>query len=404
MRRFYIIPLLVVILSALILVGCSSPVSSPTSQPTAQAPTSKPATSVSATSSAPVTSSVPASSTAPAPSTSTAGKVIELRFAHQNPPQGRTTVKYLNVYAQQIEQATKGKVKITMYPAESLAPANQMVQAVQGGVADITWSQLGYYTNRFPLTSVMALPFMNLPSAQVNGKPLSGGGIDSRIIEELYETVPEIQTEWKEFKVLYLQSSDPFWLFTSKKAVHNMSDLSGMKIRDLGGYPSDMWKALGASPLTLNMPDVYDALQKGIIDGANVSLAAVTTYKIYEAAKFYTDAPTTTSPQFVIMNKDTWNSLPKDVQDGIMSVSGIPGAEFSGESAFGADVKTDLLAQVQKGGFTLQQVSLDTGEFDKWKQIAGKPIWDKWVADMNAKGLPGQKVMDAALALINKYK
>ena len=398
MRRFYSILLLVVILSALFVVGCGSPAPSSSAQPAAQAPTSKPATS------APVTSSAPASSTALATSTSATGKVIELRFAHQNPPQGRTTVKYLNVYAQQIEQATKGRVKITMYPAESLAPANQMVQAITGGVADITWSQLGVYTNRFPLTSVMALPFMNLAAGQVGGRSLSGGGIDSHIIEELYETVPEIQAEWKDFKVLYLQSSDPFLLFTTKKAVRNMSDLNGMKIRDLGGYPSDMWKALGASPLTLNMPDVYDALQKGVIDGANVSLAAVTTYKLYEVAKYYTDAPTTDSPQFVIMNKDTWNGLPKDIQDQIMSVSGIPGAEFSGEAGWGADVKTELIAAAQKAGSALQQGSLDQGEFDKWKQIAGKPIWDKWVADMNSKGLPGQKVLDAALALINKYK
>ncbi len=398
MRKFYSILLLVAILSSLVLVGCGSPAPSSSAQPTSQAPISK------TTTSAPATSSVPVSSNAPAAPTAAAGKVIELRFAHQNPPQGRTTVKYLNVYAQQIEQATKGRVKITMYPAESLAPANQMVQAVTGGVADISWSQLGVYTNRFPLTSVMALPFMNLASGQVGGKTLSGGGINSRIIEELYETVPEIQAEWKEVKVLYLQSSDPFLLFTSKKAVTSMGDINGMKIRDLGGYPTDMWKALGASPLTLNMPDVYDALQKGIIDGANVSLAAATTFKLFEVAKYYTDAPTTDSPQFVIMNKDTWNGLPKDIQDQIMSVSGIPGAEFSGEAGWGADVKTELIATAQKAGVTLQQSSLVPGEFDKWKQIAGKPIWDKWVADMNAKGLPGQKVMDAALALINKYK
>jgi TRAP-type C4-dicarboxylate transport system substrate-binding protein len=165
-----------------------------------------------------------------------------------------------------------------------------------------------------------------------------------------------------------------------------------------------MWKTLGASPLLLAMPDVYDAAQKGVIDGGNLPWAAMSTYKFYEVMKYYTEAPTTASPQFVIMNKDTWNGLPKDVQDAIMSVSGIPGAEFSGDSGWGADVKIELLAAAQKAGANLQQVPLDAGEFDKWKQIAGKPIWDKWVADMNAKGLAGQKVLDATLSLINKYK
>ena len=76
MKKFYIIPFLVIILSALILVGCSSPAPTTSSQPASQAPTSKPATS------APSTSAAPTSPAASAP----AGKVIELRFAHQNPP------------------------------------------------------------------------------------------------------------------------------------------------------------------------------------------------------------------------------------------------------------------------------------------------------------------------------
>ena len=385
MKKFYIIPLLVVILSALILTGCGSP------QPTATSP-------------APGTSTAPTQTATPATPTSASNDVIELRFAHQNPPQGRTTVKFIDVYAKQIEEATNGRVKVTMYPASSLVPADQVVQAVEGGVTDISWSILGYYTNRFPLTSVMSLPFMNLAGGQINGKTLSGGGINSHIMQELYETVPELQKEWSEFKVLYLQCTDPYLLFTSKEQVRNMGDLNGLKIRELGGYPSDMWKALGASPLFLPMPDVYDALQKGVIDGANVPWAAVSTMKLYETVKYYADAPTTGSPQFVIMNKDTWNSLPQDIQEQIMSVSGITGAEFAGEAGWGADVKDEILTQSKAAGFSIEAVALDAGEFEKWKQIAGKPIWDKWVADMNAKGLAGQKVLDGALGLIEKYK
>jgi TRAP-type C4-dicarboxylate transport system substrate-binding protein len=395
MKRLYFLPFIVLIICSLVLAGCSSN--------TAPSPGPAPSTSATAPPSPSVTNAPtakPTTTTAPAAT----GKVIELRFAHQNPPAGRTTVKFINAYAQQIEQATKGRVKITMYPAESLAKATEMVQATVGGVTDITWSTLGYYTGRFPLTSVMALPFVNAPSSKVNGKALSRSGMNSHIIEELYETIPEFQQEWKDVKVLFLQCTDPYFPVTTKKQVRNQADLKGLKLRELGGYPSDMWKYLGASPLLLGMPDVYDAASKGVIDGINIPWAAISTYKFYEVMKYYTEVPTTASPQFVIMNKDTWNGLPRDIQDQIMSVSGITGAEFSGESGWGDDIKVEVLAQAQKAGFTMTSVALDAGEFDNWVKIAGKPLWDKWVAEMNSKGLPGQKVLDAALKLIEKYK
>ena len=50
------------------------------------------------------------------------------------------------------------------------------------------------------------------------------------------------------------------------------------------------------------------------------------------------------------------------------------------------------------------EVGLDPGELEKWIDVAGKPVWDKWAADMEAKGLPGRKILDEALRLLKKYK
>ena len=64
----------------------------------------------------------------------------------------------------------------------------------------------------------------------------------------------------------------------------------------------------------------------------------------------------------------------------------------------------DARAMAKEMGQKLEKVSLDPGELERWKGIGGKPVWDKWVADMEAKGLPGQKVLDEAFRLIEKYK
>jgi TRAP-type C4-dicarboxylate transport system substrate-binding protein len=331
-------------------------------------------------------------------------EVIELRFGHQNPPKGRTTEKFLNAWAKKVEQATKGRVKITMYPAESLFKAREAYEATRGGITDINWTILGYYTGRFPLTSVMALPFLNLASGHINGKLRSGGAVNSHIMEELYETLPEIQAEWKDVKVLMLNCTDPYLIFTAKKPVRDMDDLKGLKIRELGGPPSEMWKLLGATPVLLGMPDVYEAASKGVIDGANIPWAAIATYKFYEVFTFWTDTATTASPQMTIMNLDKWKSLPKDIQEQIMSVSGISGAEFAGDQGWGFEIRDEVLARAEKAGHKMEKVALEKGEYEKWVEIAGRPIWNNWVKDMKAKGLNGQKVLDKTIELLKKYK
>lgn len=374
MNRIFVFVIIIVIMATIVLVGCAQPAMVPTPK---SSPTSTPS--------------------------STPEKVIELRFAHQNAPAARTTVKFINAWAKQVEQVTNGKVKITMYPAESLAKAGQELEAILGGMADFTWSIMGYYTGRFPLSSVTALPFLCLSSGKIDGKPRSSAAVNSHIQQELYETLPEIQAEWKDVKVLYLFCTDPYQLFTSKKPVRNMGDLKGLKIRELGGYPSEMWKLFGATPATIPMPDVYDATSKGVIDGGNLPWSAFSAFKLYEVFKYWVDAPTIPSPQFVIMNLDKWHSLSPDIQKAIMSVSGYTGAEFAGDSGWGFEVKNDILALAQKAGITLEKTELMSGEFDRWKEVAGKPIWDRWVSDMKAKGLNGQKILDTTNSLLKKY-
>jgi len=354
------------------------------------------------TSSAAKTTAPPASTVAP-PATQVQQNVIELRFSHHNPPQGRTTVKFLNAWAKKAEDATKGKIKITMYPAESLAKSADNLQAVTGGVADMAWLTLSNWSGRFPLTEIMGLPFMGLNSGKVDGRTLSGAGVNSHILQQIYEETPEMQAEWATVKVLFIHTGDMTFPCTSKKQIHTIADAQGLKIRLSGKYPTLMWQSLGASPLQIPMPDVYDAAQKGVIDGFSLPWSAIITAKLHEVFKYYSDLTTDQALFAVVINKDKWNALPKDVQDGLLSVSGIAGAEFAGESGWGSDVRDEALAVIKQQNLDIQKIPLDAGEYDKFL-AAGKAMWDKWVADMNAKNLPGQKVLEKANSLMAKYK
>ena len=330
----------------------------------------------------------------PVTASASSGKVITLKFAHQNPPKGRTTKKIIDAFIDQVRDVTKGKLKIVVYPAQSLIKSKEMVTGIENGIADMSWTPLGYFTGRFPLSTVTMLPFIALKDGEKN----------SAALQELLDTVPAVQKEFRSVKVLLLHMSNGYHLATSKKPISNMADLKGMKIRIMGAYPIKASKLLGMSPLFMPMPAVYEAGEKGVLDGAALPWSAVTTFKLYEVFPYWTDVDLWAANFMIFMNKDKWNSLPKDVQDAIAGISGMKGARWAGDAGFGRDVRGGVLARAKKEGKKLEKISLDPGELEKWKKIAGKPIWETWVKEMNKKGLPGQKVLDTAQRLMKKYE
>ena len=123
-------------------------------------------------------------------------------------------------------------------------------------------------------------------------------------------------------------------IISTKKEVKTLDDFKGLKIRVLGGPPTEMAKALGAVPTLIPMPDVYQSLDKGVIDGAVVPWEAVQGFRLYELAKSYTIAPFYVAYFSLCANKQKWQSLPKDVRDQIMTVSGLAGSKFWGKNFF----------------------------------------------------------------------
>jgi TRAP-type C4-dicarboxylate transport system substrate-binding protein len=219
----------------------------------------------------------------------------------------------------------------------------------------------------------------------------------------LVQNIPEFEKEFAGLKILFVYASDPYHL-GSKKPVRNLADLKGMKIRELGGYGTDMWKLLGASPMFIPGPGCYEAAAKGVIDGIGLAWAFNSTFKMYEVLDYWTDVGTNLATFFLIMNQEKWNSLPPDIQQQLMSVSGIYGAEFAGDAQFGLAPKKELQNKIKREGKKWERVELDPGQYERWKEIAGRPLWDKWVAEMESKGLPGRKVLGEYQRLLEKYR
>jgi TRAP-type C4-dicarboxylate transport system substrate-binding protein len=319
-------------------------------------------------------------------------QVIKLTFADQNPTTGWGPTNAVQPWVKKVEEATKNRVKIDIFPAQTLAKGPDIWNAVKSGVADMGWCWHGYWPDMTPLSDILHLPGLSFKSAEQA----------SEVLWRLYEKFPAIQREYKDFQLLLLYAGDPRFLITNKKQIKTLEDIKGMKMRTPGGPPTDQMKALGAVPLLIPMPDVYQSLDKGVVDGNVISWEAIYSFRLYEVVKYYTFAPLTSTYFSIPMNKQKWESLPKDIQEAIMSVSGLEAAKFWGRNFFDT-VEAAVVENAKKGGYTMIRYTLPPEEVERWVRVSGEPVWKEWVKKMEGKGRPeAQQILNAALEMLKK--
>lgn len=314
---------------------------------------------------------------------------ITLRLAHQNPDTGWSSANCSDVWSKNIEKASGDKIKIQTYYGQTLAKGKDMWNSVKSGITDIGWCFHGYWPGMTPVADVISLPALPFTTAEKG----------SEALWKLYEQFPEVKNDFKDVQVLLLYTSDPYSLITTKKPVRTMEDLKGLKVRMTGGPPTDMMTALGGVPMLIAMPDVYLSLQKGVIDGMGAPYEAIQAFRLYEVIEHHLAAVFPAVYFSISMNKAKWNSLPKDVQDAIMSESALKGSKFWGANFFDA-LKKILMEKITAEGKKINFTELSKEERAKWLEVGGKPIWDKWVKEMEGKGVANaKKILDATLEL-----
>jgi len=298
------------------------------------------------------------------------------------PAPHRNTV-ILTEWTKEIEKRTNGTVKITIFPGGTLTPPDKCYDGVIRGISDLGNSDLAYTRGRFPLTEVFYLP-LGIKSALVA----------TRMVNEFY--VKFQPKELDETKIMFFICHGPGLLHT-KKPVHTLEELKGMKIRSTG-MTTKIVLALAATPVAMPMSDAYDALSRGVAEGIVCPYEALYGWKLAEVIKSTTeDYPCAYfSAFFIAMNKDKWNALPPDIQKTIESVN----REYIDKAGKAWD-------EIDKQGkdFTVklgnQIIPLSKEEGEKWTK-AVKPLLDEYVAAMKAKGLPGEEALKFCIDYLKK--
>jgi TRAP-type transport system periplasmic protein len=312
-------------------------------------------------------------------------KTITLRFSDQQPATSPIATA-ADQWCKEVEKRTNGKVKVRYYPGATLNSPLQMYESVLQGVIDIGSHFLGYTQGRFPLAQLLYDCPFEYPSATAAAK----------VASEFY-----LKFKPKEFddtKVLYFHSSPPPILL-ARKPVNGLADLKGMKIRTMGQNAKIMAQ-FGAAAVGMPMPEVYDALSKGIVDGITNPYTAMKEYKLIDVTKYALEykGPSFLGLAVVAMNKNKWNSIPPDSQKIIEAVSREwlvkHGAAWDNLEKEAKDYAISKGAKIAK---------LSAEENAKWASTA-ETVFQEMVAATKQKNLPGDEVVKFAKDTLKQYR
>jgi len=324
-----------------------------------------------------------------AQTTPTKDNPVELKFAHFLPPNMFLVTGGFSPWAKAVEERSGGRVKVTFYPAQSLCKAKDDYDSVVTGIADIAWHSVAYTPGRFPLTEVLFLPYLGTVTTETANKVYHG----------LYEKFPEFQKEYSEVKLLWLHTGSPAGLFSTKKPIRKLEDIQKVLIRAVGPNAA-VAEALGATPVSMTVPDTYLAMEKGTVDAALVPTEALISFKLSEVTKYLTlGVESGFGPYCVGMNLKVWNSLPPDIQKIIDEES----VKVSPVNARGWDLKDQEAIDLMKKTPGKEVIYVPPEELERWRAKV-KPIYEKWIAEKEARGLPGKKVFEEAVRLFQKYE
>ena len=282
----------------------------------------------------------------------------------------------------EVEKRTAGKVRINTYPGGTLLGAKDMMDGVIAGQADIGCLSMAYQPGRFVVTNATGLP-VGIPDARTG----------SLVLLDLYNKYkPE---EFGQVKVLALFTTAPSNIM-SKTAVRSLADVKGMDLRGSGGA-AQVLAAWGANPVGMPMPATPEALQKGVVKGLLSSLETLKDFKFAEMCRYVTITDTSVYPFAVVMNLDSWKSLPKDVQN-IMEDLVREQSEWTG-NYMDDHVKESI--EWAKATYNVEFITLAKGEKEQWD---GRlvPISEQWAADAKAKGLPAEAILKDIKTFIGK--
>ena len=294
--------------------------------------------------------------------------------------------------AEQIELRSKGKVKVDIFWNNTLLKVGHEMEGISAGMADMAWVYMAREPAALRLSNVVQLP---------------GLATDPRAVScaatELNRTMQPLKDELARSNAVYIQTTgSELRGVMTKKPTSKIADLKGQKIWT-SGFQAKALQKLGAAVVSFSGQEVREAGEKGVIDGMAASFGTAT--RAYMSPQEWTNTFFLVPLGIVtfewVMNKNSFQKLPKDIQDWLTSENFT--LHFSNiyhvHNVLG-DTADGLKLWEAKGNKIVYPSDEEMAKVEKLLD----PMYKDWIAETKAKGFPAQEVFDKWVKLLKKWQ
>jgi tripartite ATP-independent transporter DctP family solute receptor len=278
-------------------------------------------------------------------------------------PLGYPTVEAVLAMGKQLETATGGRLSVQMYPSMQLGGEKEMIEQAQVGALAIARISVGPMGPLVPELNVFNLPFMFRDDAHM--EKVIDGPIGDELLKKLsdHPTAGLIGLCW--------MNAGTRHVYNSKKPVKSIDDLKGLKIRMMGNPVFvDTMNALGGNGVPMGFDQLVNAMQTGVVDGAENNYPSYATGQHFRYAKYYSLTGHLMIPEILVFSKRTWSTLSKEDQALIMKLA----------KQTQQDERKLWYAMEEKSVKQIQEAGVEITKIDDKKpfQEAVKPVWEKY--------------------------
>ncbi len=293
-------------------------------------------------------------------------------------------VNMLVPFAEEVTKKTEGRVEIIVHPGNALASPQDTYDAVVSGVAGMGFVLPAYTPGRFPMSQILEYPFMFESALQAN-----------MVAKEMTPMLRKY--EYTDTELLWFGGTDLGHILL-KKGIKGLSDLKGLKLRSPGPIYNDVIEKIGGVEVSLPVSDLYDAMDRGIVDGTVMAPSALISFRLMEVTNQIIEMNMYTTPLIMFANKELWNKVSKADQKIIMDiVNTFP--ERIGKQ-YDVEIQHAMNNAKEEGKDIIKFSDADMKEFHA---IVG-PLIDGWVQELEDAGKPGKELYSLALEAAKKYK
>ncbi len=302
---------------------------------------------------------------------------VELNMTGTNLDTHPAYVKSMLPFNKRVEELSNNRIKITYFNPGTICPEAEVLNSLNRGILHIGQTPIARYPNKFIVASAVELPFV-----------FTNARAAAATTNKLIQTLPEFAKEFEEYKFLRSGTSTLADILTTKP-VRTIDDLKGKKIGCVTPSGAEIIKLLGATPVMMNVVDMYMNLQRGMVDGVFMPIPTYKSLKVAEVAKYLTRCSIGTGFVPTLMSKSSYEALPEEDKKIFDTLFGMPASFFAG---IVVDTSTQEDLDFIVANLGVEVIELSPEEKARWAEAVA-PYISSWKEKVAKKGVDPDKVL-----------